>query len=558
MITDLRTIPGDVSLDADLCIIGAGAAGIVIAREFISSNLKVIVLESGGYRRERGVQNLYSGDSIGEKYYKDLDDCRSRFLGGSTNCWGGIFTPLSEIDFEKRAWVPWSGWPVRFEEIRPWMRQANDQYGAGPYLYDSKAWAEAGIPQPVFDPERFHPIAWHYNSRGETLSYGKRFRQELRKAANIHVVLHANATELLTNESGKSVDRVRISTLEGKAGSIRARIFIVACGGIENPRLLLASTSTHRNGLGNDRDLVGRFFHEHLQMPCGLLAGPESAAARYAHLVKMRSTYCLAGLELSPSAQAAHRTLNGAISVDPFHENESALLAFQNIRSDLKTGKIGPQLLNNAWRVCREGNKLVPEAWRRVVHGDRPQGDSFVIFARGEQTPNPDSRVTLSRDVDPLGMRRACLDFRTIPLDREAIRLMARFARLEFKRLGLGQVIEPAWLEGNEWPSGMVEGPHHMGTTRMSDDAATGVVDRNCRVHGLNGLYIAGSSIFPTGGHANPTLAILAFAMRLAAHVREALAGSSKGLEWRRDSETGDSPAPKTSAAAVSGMTDPI
>jgi len=548
------------TLDADICIIGAGAAGIAIAREFVSSTLNVIMLESGGYRRESKVQDLYSGPSVGEKYYKGLDECRSRYFGGSTNCWGAIFTPLSKIDFEKRSWVPWSGWPVRYEEFRPWMRLANDEYGAGPYFYDSKAWGEAAIPEPIFDPECFRPIAWHYNSRGETLSYGKRFRQQLRQAANIHILLHANATELLTNESGKSVESVRVSTLEGKVSWIRAKIFILACGGIENPRLLLCSTRTHRRGLGNDRDLVGRFFNEHLHMPCALLIGPESAGGGYSHLVKMRGTYCLAGLELSTAAQAAHRSLNGAISVDPFLASESALLAFQKIRIDLKERKLRPAMISDLWRICCEGNKLFPEAWRRIVHGDRPQGDPgrFIILARGEQAPNPESRVTLSSERDQLGMPRASLDFRTTPIDRESIRLMAKFARLEFKRLGLGQVVEAPWAEDGSWPSALVEGPHHMGTTRMSDDPSTGVVDRNCRVHGLNGLYIAGSSVFPTGGHANPTLAILALAMRLAAHVREVLLKSSKNADWRHNLQTTELQAAAKSAAAVSGLTEPV
>jgi choline dehydrogenase-like flavoprotein len=200
-------------------------------------------------------------------------------------------------------------------------------------------------------------------------------------------------------------------------------------------------------------------------------------------------------------------------------------MAFQKIRSDLKAGKITPDMVSRIWKICCESNKLAPEAWRRIVHGDRPRGEPgrFVIFARSEQTPNVNSRVVLSRETDRLGMRRSCLDWRTTTLDRSAIRLMASFAVSEFKRLGLGRVVLADWLKADAWPDSLVGGPHHMGTTRMSDDAATGVVDRNCRVHGVHGLYIAGSSIFPTGGHANPTLTIVAFAMRLAAHVRDVL-----------------------------------
>jgi choline dehydrogenase-like flavoprotein len=528
MISDLRTLPREAALNADVCIIGGGAAGIAIAREFISSPLKVVLLESGGLHSNAAVQNLYAGASVGEKYYKPLEECRSRYLGGSTNCWGAIFRPLDPIDFEKRSWVPLSGWPVSYGEVRPWLRQAHANYGAGPFMYDGAAWNASQTPPAGVDPKKFSPMVWHFNSRADTVSFGKRFRQELRMAPNIHVFLNANATELLTDECGHAVESVRVKTLGGDVRDIRARTVIVACGGIENARLLLASTAAQPHGVGNNRDLVGRYFHEHLEMPIGFLVndGEIPPGARYSRLRKLQGTFCLPGFALPPGLQAAHRTLNAALSVDPIYDRESALIAFQNLRSSIKAKRVGPGLLGHLWKLCLGGNKLAPEAWRRVVQGDRPQGepDKFFVFARAEQAPNPDSRVKLLRETDALGMPRACLDWRTNELDRTALRLMTNLITSEFARLGLGRVIENPWPADGGWPEGIVGGPHHMGTTRMSDDPSTGVVDRNCRVHGVDGLYIAGSSIFPTGGHANPTLTILAFALRLAAHIRETLA----------------------------------
>jgi choline dehydrogenase-like flavoprotein len=525
MITDISNIPPDALIECDVCIVGAGAAGIAIARELIRTGLRVVMLESGGYRREQKAQDLYAGSSVGEQYYKPLDECRSRYLGGSTNCWGAIFTPLNEIDFEKRDWVPWSGWPVAYDEVRPWLQQAHDDYGAGPFLYGQDAWQAAKIPPVDFDRALFDPFVWHFNSRAGALSFGRRFRQELRAASNVSVFLHANVTELVTNASGRRVERARISTLDGKERSIRARIFVVACGGIENARLLLASCGTQKNGLGNDRDLVGRFFHEHLQMPIGYLVSDRPRAACYSYLSRLGGTFCLPGLVLSASAQRENRVLNGSVSIDPVYDREGALIAFQKIRSDIKERKVGRATLRHIWRVCCETNKLAPEAWRRVVNGDRPRGEPgrFMIYARAEQSPNPDSRVMLSREVDGLGMRRACLDWQTSELDRAAIKLLTNLVTKEFTRLGLGQVVENPWPDMAHWPEGIAGGPHHMGTTRMSDDPSTGVVDRNCQVHGLHGLYIAGSSIFATGGHANPTMSILAFALRLASHLRQVL-----------------------------------
>jgi choline dehydrogenase-like flavoprotein len=535
MITDISAIPADTAIECDVCILGAGAAGIAIARTLISTGLRVVLLESGGYKREPDIQDLYSGPSTGEPYYKELSDCRSRFLGGSTNCWGAIFTPLNEVDFEKREWVPWSGWPVSYEEVQPWFRHAHRDYGAGPYLYGEEALAEAEIPEADFDRSLFEPFVWHFNSRAGALSFGKRFRQELRAASNVHVYLHASVTELLTNESGRVVEAARIATLQGQSREVRSRVFILACGGIENARLLLASNRVHKNGLGNDRDLVGRFFHEHLQMPIAYLITDQADVARYSYLSRLGATFCLPGLVLTPSAQREHQTLNGSISIDPIYEHDGAMASFQKLRADVRERRLGTETLRHLWRVCCETNEFIPEAWRRVVNGDRPHGEHgrFMIYARAEQAPNPDSRVMLSNETDALGMRRARLDWRTVELDRAAIRLLSKSVKVEFERLGFGRVVDNPWPEDALWPDGLAGGPHHMGSTRMSDDPASGVVDRHCRVHGLEGLYIAGSSIFPTGGHANPTMSIIAFALRLADHVRRRLGRRSSDRTLR-------------------------
>jgi choline dehydrogenase-like flavoprotein len=529
MILDIRPIPGDSPIEADLCIVGCGAAGIVLARELISSPYQVVVVESGGLRPERAVQDLYSGDCIGEPYYESLDGCRTRYFGGSTNCWAGMCTLLNEIDFERRSWVPGSGWPIGFGELMPYLRQAHQLLEPGPFLYDSRAWETMGIPPGGFSPELFQCFVWHFTNRSEAgIRFGRRFRRELRQASNVRVLLHANATELLTDASGRRVERLDVATLDGQKFQVKARAFVLACGGIENARILLASTSHSPNGLGNEQDLVGRFFHEHLHVPCATLFVPQGGhAGCYSRLSRLEESFCLPGLSLTPRAQADHGTLNGSISVEPYYEPESALIAFRELRANWKARRFTHQTFRHVWTLAREGRRAFPEVWRRVIHGDRPRGepDRFILYARAEQAPNRDSRIILSNHLDALGMRRVSLDWHTTPLDRKAIRLLATFAAEEFTRLGLGRVIPADWLAGERWPQTLAGGPHHMGTTRMSDDASTGVTDRNGRVHGLHGLYVTGSSLFPTGGHANPTLTIVALVLRLAGHLRAALAG---------------------------------
>jgi choline dehydrogenase-like flavoprotein len=539
MIADIRTIPQGASLDADVCVIGGGAAGISLAREFLSSSAKVVLLESGGHKWEACVQQLYAGGSVGESYFEELHQCRTRRFGGSTNCWGGICAPLDPIDFEARSWVPWSGWPITHEDLVPYWRRAHGICGAGPFLYDARAWEQMDIPYGEFRSDRFRRFVWHFNSRGSPgLRFGSRFYRELRQAPNIHVLLHANAINLLTNESGRSVERVTVRSLDHRTIQVRAKVFVLACGGIENARILLSCTSQNPKGLGNQRDLVGRFFQEHLQVPCGLLQvdDRDGAAARYSRLSKLGAARALPGLSLTPEAQRVHRTLNGSLAIDPVYEPHGAWMAFQHLRSACKEKRFDQQSFRHFWNVAREVHQLAPELWRRVVHGDRPRGNPhrFVLYARAEQSPNPDSRVILSSRQDALGMRQVCLDWKTTPLDRKAIRLMASFAVDEFTRLNLGQVVQADWLSGESWPTDLVGGPHHMGTTRMADADSSGVVDRNCRVHGVHGLYIAGSSVFPTGGHANPTLTIIALTLRLADHIRRVLSQESAVVDTGR------------------------
>jgi len=532
MVHDFRDQAASEFLEADVCIIGGGAAGIAIAREFIGSRHRVLLLEGGGYKREPRLQKLYQAASVGEHYYQPLDACRSRYFGGSTNCWGGICTPLDPIDFEERPWIRWSGWPISWSDLAPFLLRAHRVCSTGPFLYGPGAWEQIGLNAHLFDPSRFRPFVWQFNSRDEyDLSFGRRFRSELRRSSNVDVFLNANVTELIPHENGEAIELARVQTLGGATHHVRARRFILACGGIENPRLLMASQRADPMGIGNERGLVGRFFHEHLQLPCGLLVAPDggSEAVRYSRLYRLGGTACLPGLGLAPAAQAESRVPNVSLSIDPLYDREGAFIALQKLRSDFKARRIDQDTLKRLWRVGTQFSDWAPEVWRRFVQGDRPHGHprQFIVFARSEQTPNPASRVTLSGDADELGMPRAVLDWHTSECDRHGIRLAASHALHEFGRLGIGVIIEADWLSGSDWPDDLAGGPHHMGTTRMSADPRTGVVDRNCKVHRVDNLYIAGSSVFPTGGHANPTLSILALALRLADHVRESLSEST-------------------------------
>jgi choline dehydrogenase-like flavoprotein len=526
MMTDMRILPEHSILETDVCVIGGGAAGIAIARELSGSQLRIVLAESGGFNQDPSVQALYQGQSIGEAYGAELDECRSRYFGGSTNCWGGMCLPLSERDFCERKWVEYSGWPFGYQELKPYLVRAHQLCDKGPYMYGREVVNSLPFEEQPFDPNLLDLHFWHMNRywRPAQIRFAHKFGRELRMSRDVTVLLNANITKLTTHESGGRVDQVEAKTLEGKTAHIKAKWFVLACGGIENARLLLASDETHQHGLGNDRDLVGRFFMEHFQIACGSVAVElgQNAVSSYARLWRLGKSRCRPGLSLSPRAQEENQTLSASVSIDPVFNPESAWLQLQKWRERAAARDfscLSPKMVGKALVQCRE---IAGHLYHRAMSGSWPEGDSgrLVLYARAEQSPNPSSRVTLSHDRDSLGMRRVRLDWKTMDIDRKAPLLIAAIARSEFARLGLGQVTEADWIRQGVWPPRFDVGPHHMGTTRMSASPRDGVVDQNARLHNVENVYVAGSSIFPTGGHANPTLTLLATSLRLADHIK--------------------------------------
>jgi choline dehydrogenase-like flavoprotein len=526
VITDLRTLPVHSILETDLCVIGAGAAGIAIARDLSGSGLRVLLAESGGFNLDPAVQSLYKGQSTGEAYAADLDACRSRYFGGSTNCWGGMCLPLSEWDLTKRRWVSYSGWPIRYQELEPYLFKAHALYDDGPYMYGKEVLNSLSFEEQPFDPDLLDVHFWHMNRywRRSQIRFGQRFRRELRASRNVTVLLNANVTKISTHESGQWVQQVEAKTLEGKTALIRAKRFVLACGGIENARLLLASNETNQRGLGNDHDLVGRFFMEHPHVVCGSVSiDPGQRGIRpYARLWRLGKSRCRPGLSLSPTAQEQNQTLAASVSIDPDFDPEGAWIQLQKLRERVANKNAAVPSPQSIRRALSQSKEMARHLYHRATSGSWPVGDArrFILYARTEQSPNPCSRISLSDDRDSLGMQRVCLEWKMSDIDRKTLLLISAVARSEFARLGLGRVTEADWIRERAWPPRFDVGPHHMGTTRMSASPRDGVVDRNARLHSVRNLYVAGSSIFPTGGHANPTLTLLATSLRLADHIK--------------------------------------
>ena len=517
MIDDARRIPDATTLQADLCIVGAGAAGITMARALAPTGLRVVVLESGGFEFDPEIQDLYSGSVAPAGSYA-LDSTRLRYFGGTTNHWAGFCRPLDAIDFRAREWVRDSGWPITAADLAPFYRRAQATCQLGAFDYDGKAWAQR-IGKDAFetlpiDEARFRTSIFQYSP---PTRFGAAYRDELARSAAVQVFLYANATNIDVDDDGAAAG-VDVRAWKGAAFRVQARAYVLACGAIDNARLLLASNSKRVQGVGNDHDLVGRYFAEHPIVETG-----EIARARPDSAVELYDGWTHAGtagqgvLVLSEAAMAEHQLPNAGFFLFPQYDEEQTegFRAFMDIAHAARRGDLPNDLGTKLKAVLTDLDGVALPALRRLFRRGR-FASRFRLRLFSEQVPNRDSRVTLTGERDALGMQRVELAWRLSEADHRGFETSFEMLGRAFGAADLGRIryeINHADVGG---------GSHHMGTTRMSDDPRRGVVDANCRVHGVGNLYIAGSSVFSTAGCSNPTLTIVALAERLADHLASA------------------------------------
>ncbi|MEM8613706.1 MAG: GMC family oxidoreductase [Cyanobacteria bacterium P01_H01_bin.105] len=515
MILDFQDFPLGSHIECDICIVGAGAAGIALALELAKTSLDIVLLESGGRFTESDTQALYDSEVIGLTH-SGIHQGRHRILGGSTVHWSGQSLPLEPIDFERRDWVPFSGWPLSRQELDPFYRQAEAVMHLDKYEYGQDAWQRLEIKPPEFEPNKIGSLVSKYTYKS---NFFETYREQLQQLPSLRVLQHANAVQLVPNLAGKKMEEVQIRTLTGKTGTVRATTTIVCCGGIESARLLLASNQVCPAGLGNQHDLVGRFFQDHLDCySAEIVTDSPRQLQRLYSWHRRRDSFYYPKIPLAETVQREKQVLNAIGDLVFQSSPDDGLFVLQSL-----LGKVQPST-ETARRVqlkalIRDFPGLVFNAYQYGVLRHSPVSNRSRILLRchSEQSPNPASRITLSDEKDVLGMPRAQLDWRLTDSCRETIHEFTKVVADEFSCLGLGEVKVFDWVSKAEeqWTENIWDTYHHMGTTRMADNSKTGVVDRNCQVHGVEGLYVVSSSVFPTSGSSNPTLTILALAMRL-------------------------------------------
>jgi choline dehydrogenase-like flavoprotein len=540
MIRDASALPTGHVENADLCILGGGVAGLTIARELADRDVKVCVLEQGGLENEKEAQRLNRGEVTGYPYW-GLDYARHAQLGGASQRWclelsdgdiGARFRPLDPIDFEKRDGVPNSGWPFSKTELDPFYERAQQCLNLGPNTYAAADWMGDDDELLFEDVSSTKTVVFQYGSRRR---FVEAHRASMERASNVTVLLHAHAAEIELGGAGEVVSNVQARTLDGGVFTVQATVYVLALGGIENPRLLLLSNQSHTNGVGNQHDLVGRYFMEHPVFRAGVLWPPDDRVFerdRFYHIHGQNGVSVHGKIALRDEVLRREHLRNFCFMLSPIlsphdrlHESEAFEVARVS-KSTLERGylpdhpfeKMGTFITKSGplFRfVGREVRRRVAGWWGRE---EAPVAYSLQHFA--EEAPNPNSRVLLSsRKKDCFGQPTAKLDWQ---LRENDIRDIVR---------GL-EVIKQEVEQTSEWrldlpeynrlpPPGIRGGFHHIGTTRMHESPRKGVVNAHGQVHGVPNLFVTGSSVFPTAGYANPTLTIVAMALRLADRLKE-------------------------------------
>ena len=528
MIVDSLTVSNDETIDTDVCIAGAGIAGITLARELIGAHCRVCLVECGGLKPDNVTQSFFWGESVGHPYYP-LDTTRSCGMGGSGHRWnidlqtgdfGVRLHPLAAIDFEKRDWVPNSGWPFNKTHLDPFYERAQQVCKVGPYSYDAADWQ---------DPDR-NPCLPFKNDRVQTTIFqfaGRKtfideHSQSVGCADNIKTLIHAHVTRIETNESADRVERLQIECLNKKRFWLTAKHFILALGAIETARLLLISNDRQTSGLGNQNDLVGRYFMEHPHLWSGRFIPANRRQVKLTGLYRLhwcKGTPIMGKLTINEDVQRSSKLLNYCVSIHPVVIGHRP-----NVTPDWQI--VGWPLLDAKQPLERSSNSNLFRSAYHSAHGlmnriYRSIHSLDVVFSlnhMAEQVPNSNSRVMLAEEKDSLGRRRTRLDWQMVPSDILSIVKAQEIIDQELRNSGLGRLVID--LKQDKPPSDLHGGWHHMGTTRMHDDHRKGVVDQNSKVYGLSNLFIAGPSVFPTCGYANPVLTIVALALRLADHIK--------------------------------------
>lgn len=473
------------TFEAEVCVVGSGAAGITLACDLADRGISVLLIESGGLQFKWWSHNLLDIDLAGIATERFVKGTRERYFGGTTNHWGGVIRPLDAWEFQEHSWVPNSGWPITRQDLEPYYRAAQKLLNLPELTRDFAAEARkvpGGGRSLVGDSgDLFEPVIWR-RVGSERLMFGPWRLPEIRKDKRITCVINTTIAEIHPNSDGSRVNYMEGRTQNGGTLNFRAKQFVLCTGAIENARLLLASNSVVPGGLGNEHDVVGRYFMDH----------PGDSLGRW---VPMQGENVR-----SIEERLSDTELVGWTTTEELKRSEK-LLGFQTFLSNADSTVVLPHEL--AARALAGAARPGPGTGRRLM-----------LF-NWEQSPNPESRVMLSDNRDTLGIPRPLLHYAVADQDVSSARRSVELFAHASAQAGIGRM----YVENMTTIPPKTNGGHHIGTTRMSNDPRNGVTDKHGRVHSIDNLYAGGSSLFPTGGWQHPTFTIVAMALRQGEHL---------------------------------------
>jgi choline dehydrogenase-like flavoprotein len=517
VLIDGRTIAHGVTLRADVAVIGAGPAGITVAEQLAAEGRHVLLVEAAGRTHGRADDDALDGDGSGEPF--PLQASRHRGFGGTSTHWtpgtGLRVRPLDAIDFRAMPCRPGEEWPFSADELAADYDRAYQSIGLRP---DNR-------PQRWFGTRSPSALAWDGGPQLAMFQFAphdcftERY-DRVRSAALIDLLLHGTVVRLETDTSGESVRRASVSAAGGGQFAIAAGVFVLACGGIDNPRLLLNSPGRDGCPVGNEYDNVGRYFMDHLSVDTGLLVptGPGDLAS--STFTEHTST---TGERYQPMLWLGEETIeregiaNAAFWVEEIDSQyrSPGVGAARLLRAALH-GRPRRGVAAHTARAIRGAPSIAAYAARRLV----PSGSRVVAMRiMTEQLPNRDSRIRLSGRRDAVGMPRVDIDWKITAADLDVVGAHQQILGRLLAERGVATLTER--FDPRSHPSPIMSNFHHLGTTRMHRDHRRGVVDTDGRVHSMANVYVAGSSVFPTGGYLNPTLTIIALAFRTARAISE-------------------------------------
>lgn len=524
MIIDGKQLDRSQSFQADICIIGAGVAGIVLAKELMGSGKKVLLIDSGGEHYDQATQDIYQAEKFPETF-PDPHYSRLRFLGGTSNHWENNTSPFSPIDFEKRAWVPNSGWPISFKDIEPYYLKAAYYCGTKEDSYDTSYWAKQLNAKDLLADSKAIETSMAKSSI-PPVRFFHQYGDSLKTSDQIRILTHANLIDIEFNSKNKKVESVTVQSFNSIKHSISAESFVFCMGGIENARMLLIFNEKYQNQLGNQGDSVGRYFMEHPTVRAAhFFARDEKKFKLYErHNLGERNVLGFFQIREEKLKEAETTNVRMPLIAANNYELSDGISSFHVISDAAKNTEVPDDFGTHIFNILADIDMVAEAVSRKSL--DKSLFDSadefagFQIPMMTEQSPYRENRIKLGSDIDALGLKRIIIDWQVMQHDKDLIWKSLEVVAREVGALGLGRLKIMREHKRHIWGSQLGFAHHHMGTTRMADSPKDGVVDSNLKVFGCDNLYIAGSSSFSTGSHVPPTLTIAALSLRLSDHLK--------------------------------------